>query len=246
MADTMLATNARKKKDTTATVLELVRTGSAAERTTESARSEARELIDLIARRKTQIGESFYDIGVALVRLKTREMLGALGRRSFAEMCKMDAGLSPATGTRLVNLVTSVTRDEALAMGATKAIALVQLAAASGGGETAATILSKDAVSLPNGRAIQPRRASAKEVSEAAALLRRARVDEVTCRKGGRSATRDDHDFAAALEKKLHDLGLDRARVRVLAMKRADGADLTIEHIPLAKIDKLRKALAAS
>ena len=35
-----------------------------------------------------------YDIGVALTFLKTKDVIRVLGRKSFAEVCETDAGLS--------------------------------------------------------------------------------------------------------------------------------------------------------
>ncbi len=49
--------------------------------------AQAKQDIDLIARRRGEITEAFYDVGEALVRLKRREVVAALGCRSFAELC---------------------------------------------------------------------------------------------------------------------------------------------------------------
>jgi hypothetical protein len=45
------------------------------------------------------------------------------------------------------------------------------------------------------------------------------------------------------LERQLHELGLDRARVTAVATKPVQGADLRFERIPAADVDLLKKAL---
>jgi hypothetical protein len=70
----------------------------------------------VIARRKSAITEAFYDIGVALTALKKPEMVAALGRRSFAEVCAKDAGLSAVVAERLIGIVRNMTPEQALAM----------------------------------------------------------------------------------------------------------------------------------
>ncbi len=60
-----------------------------------------------------EITEAFYDIGEALAALEAKDVVLALGRKSFAEVCEKDAGLSASTGERLVATATSMTADEA-------------------------------------------------------------------------------------------------------------------------------------
>ena len=45
------------------------------------------------------------------------------------------------------------------------------------------------------------------------------------------------------LERRLHQLGVERALVTAVATKPGPSADLRFEHIPAADIDKLRKAV---
>ena len=112
-------------------------TAAAAAKTTRLLR-EAREQLSLIARRKREITEAFYDIGVALSFLKSKDVISVLGRKSFAEVCEKDAGLSASTSERLVRIVAAMTREQALSMGQSKATAMVNLAAATPEDDTAA------------------------------------------------------------------------------------------------------------
>lgn len=115
---------------------------------------EAREQLALIARRKREITEAFYDVGVALTFLKTKDVIRVLGRRSFAEVCEKDAGLSASSSERLVRIVGAMTREQALAMGQSKATAMVNLAAATREDDTAAGLFRKKSVALPGGHRV--------------------------------------------------------------------------------------------
>ena len=230
------------------------RATAAASAKTSRLRRDAHALLALIARRKREITEAFYDIGEALAKLKERDMIAALGRRSFAEVCEKDAGISVSVAERLVEIARSLTREQALAMGQKKAMAMVTLAAATPEDDTAAGLYRKKSIALPGGTKVSPRTASANELEQAATAIRHRRpaaakrngdggAGATASRGPGRHSTADERAFAALLEKRLHQLGLDRARVTAVATKPGQGSDLRFEHIPVAQIDILRKAI---
>lgn len=208
---------------------------------------EARALLSLITRRKKEITEAFYDIGEALTRLKERDVVRALGRRSFAEVCEQDAGLSVSVGERLVAIVARLTREQALAMGQKKAMAMVTLAAATPEVDTAAGLFRKKAIALPDGRTLTPRTASANAIEEAAAVIRQARVARSGSGKGkaprGRTTSVEERSLAELLQRRLRQVGLERATVTAVATKPGQGSDLRFEHIPAAHLDTLKKAI---
>ena len=218
-------------------------------------RVEAHALLALIARRKREITEAFYEIGEALTKLKERDTISALGRRSFAEVCEKDAGISVSVAERLVAIVRSLTREQALVMGQKKAMAMVTLAAATPEDDTAAGLYRKKSIALPGGKKVSPRSASANEIEEAATAIRHRRSvaksksksngdgSAAASRGPGRHSTAEERAFAALLEKRLHQLGLERARVTAVATKPGQGSDLRFERIPVAQIDVLRKAI---
>ena len=209
-------------------------------------RREAHALLALISRRKREITEAFYDIGEALTKLKERDTISALGRRSFAEVCEKDAGISVSVAERLVEIVRSLTREQALAMGQKKAMAMVTLAAATPEDDTAAGLYRKKSIALPGGKRVSPRSASANAIEEAATAIRHRRSASGNgsgAATRGRTTTAEERTFAALLEKRLHQLGLDRARVIAVATKPGQGSDLRFEHIPVAQIDALKKAI---
>lgn len=229
---------ARPKKTSKTNAALARRSVAAAEAKKKRLLAEAKALLALVWRRKKEITEAFYDVGEALARLRQKEMLAVLGRRSFAELCEKDAGLSAATGQRLVEITLAMTREEAIGMGQTKAMAMVSLAQATPEVDTPAG-LYRGAVTLPGGKKLAPRTASATEVEEAAAQIRQARGGP----RRGRTTTKSERELAERLEARLHALGLDRARVSVVATKPGQEADLRIERVPASRVGDLKRAL---
>jgi hypothetical protein len=206
----------------------------------------AHGLLDLISRRKSEISEAFYDIGEALAELSHPDMISALGRKTFTDVCKKDCGLSATLAEGLIRVVTTMTRDEALAAGGqTKAIALATLAQATPDLDTPAGLGKKRGFALPNGKKVDLAKASTREIEHAAVAVRRAAAAKSGKKARGRTTTEDERALAALLEKKLHALGLHGARVTAVATKPGQGGDLRFEHIPCAKVDLLKKAIGA-
>jgi hypothetical protein len=80
-------------------------------------------------RRIDEVADRFYDMGVALRRLREREMLDALSM-TFDVLCKRHLGLSTSLAEKLVHVASTMTREQAIAMGQSKAIAMAAVAAA--------------------------------------------------------------------------------------------------------------------
>ena len=145
---------------------------------------------------------------------------------------------------RLVAIVASLTRAQALAMGQKKAMAMVTLAAATPADDTAAGLFREKAIALPGGRTISPRKASANEIEEAATAIRQSRsAGEKGKAKRGRTTSADERSLASLLQRRLRQLGLERATVTAVATKPGQGSDLRFEHVPCAEVDTLREAL---
>ena len=172
---------------------------------------EARSLLALIRRRRGEIAGSFYDIGVALTRLKDRGMIAALDCRSFAEVCESKAGISATVGTQLVELASRMTREQALAMGQSKALAMIALAEATPETDTAVQLFNGARSDLPRVRKARPRKASVREITRAARRIREAQATSKP--KRGRTTSPEERALAAGLEEALRALGIDRAAV---------------------------------
>jgi hypothetical protein len=129
---------------------------------------EAKELIALVRRRKDDIADAFYDIGEALAKLKSREMIVALGLRSFAEVCETKLSMSASFAEQLIDVARSMSRQEAIAMGQSRAIALVGVAQATPQGDTPGEIFRAGRIALPGRASVDVRKASVREITRAA------------------------------------------------------------------------------
>ena len=204
--------------------------------------AEARGLIELVRRRKEQVAELFYDMGEALRRLKEREIVLALGYRSFDTLCDVEMQLSSSVANRLVEIVTRISRKDALAMGQTKAMALVDLALATPADDTPADLLRGGALTLPGGKVLDPKKASARAIERGAKAIRNARKDRP---RRGRTTTAAERATAQALQAELHRRGLHRARVTAVATRPGATSELRIERVPADQLAALAAAIRA-
>ena len=185
-------------------------------------------------RRRAEITESFFDIGEALVRLKRREVVAAMRCKSFAELCEKHVGMSATQADRLVEIVTNMTREEAIAVGATKAASLVALARATPEDDTVADLL-KNGVRI-RGKSIDVKKASTRALARAAVGARRKKPT------GGRSVTKEERATGASLQRALRAAGAKNASVEVKAGRTA-GQALAVIELAVADIERLAEAV---
>lgn len=204
---------------------------------------EARADIDLVRRRRDEITERFYDVGEALVRLQRPGVAESIGHGSFGELCEKELAMSASKAKKLVAIVRGVRRADAVKWGQERAAALLALAEATPEPDSAA-LLAGAAYRLPSGRTLDIGKATTAALWEAARELRAARAQTVTKRSRGLTTTPEERAGAARLERALHEAGLPLARVTPVAKNRA-GAQVRIERVPLAEIDKVRVALTS-
>ncbi len=195
--------------------------------------AQAKEDIALIMRRRADISEAFYDIGEALIRLKPREVVGAMGCRSFSELCEKHISISSSQAERLVDIVSSMSRVQALSVGPTKAASIVALMRAAPNGETVSDLLSHGV--RIRGKVFNVKTASSRAIARATSEIRRKRP------ANKRSATTEEHASCNAVEKALRELGAKDAKVTVKAGRVAGSARATIELL-VEDIPLLRKA----
>jgi hypothetical protein len=204
---------------------------------------EGEELLALIQEKRDGIAAAFYDIGLALKRLKDPEMIRALGAPSFAALCDSRAGFSAAFADQLIGVVEHMTRREAIAMGQSKAIAMVSLADATPGADSPSDLFEQSSVTLPSGKRINPRKASVRKIERAARELRHSRGSDGRAHRG-RSTTADERAYAVRLEERLRRAGLERATVEAVATKPGQIADLRIAHVPIDSARALAHVLS--
>lgn len=203
--------------------------------------AQAHEDIALVQRRKRDIEDAFYDIGLALRRLKAPEIVRALGHRTFADLCSKQLAISLTQAERLITIVERMGRDEAAKLGASKAAALIGLVDATRTNDSPAGALARG-VRLPSGKRLDAHKASAREIERAAKEARQANPKHD---KRGRHVAPSDQAIGERLAKKLRALGCTDAKVTVLAGAPGKGARVRVEGVEISKLRALAKAISA-
>jgi hypothetical protein len=179
--------------------------------------------------RKQRIAEDFYDIGLSLEELLKKKLYLPLGYKSFADMLRGRAVMSAAQANKLIQLVSTVPREEALAYGQEKAIALVEYARATPELDTPQTLFEKG--TLSDGKAIAG--ASVRELKEGAKRVRKAEGKS----KPKSAAARAAEDEAKAMRAWLRGRGARTASVEPI---QRDGAAWIRIELPASAAAKLR------
>lgn len=194
--------------------------------------------IALIKARKADIADSFYDIGEALVRLKKKGVAEALRYPSFQALCRSEVGLGDTQVGQLIDIVTRLSRKDAVAMGQSKAAAFARLAEATPAPDTAVGLFRRG-TKTPSGKAVT-NASSTHAVDDAAKEFRQAARG---AKRGvGRTSTAEERAIAAALQTKLHRAGVTTARVTSVATAPGKESNLRIEGVPISK----RRAIASA
>jgi hypothetical protein len=190
----------------------------------------------LIARKKLEIADAFYEIGEALARLHAAPIPKLLGHASFAELCEQRLEMSVARADRLIAIATRVRREDALRWGQDKTTAILEIASATSADDTPAEVAAGTV--KVGGKAIDVERTSARRLTELAKTIR-AKRGAGSVR--GRTTTREERKLASDLERRLHEEGLE-ARVEAVATKPGAVSKLRIE-VPADALAVLRAAL---
>ncbi len=224
---------APSKPSTTLTAVHSV--AAEAERVSTADKRRAEELLSVIGRRKQQISEAFYEIGLALRELQKRKLHVALGFSSFAAMLQARDVMSAAQAFKLIKLVASVPREQALAMGQEKAFALVRYAEATPEVDTPQILLETG--TLPGGKRLAD--ASVRELDAALKGMSSAR------KKKGKASPEEltAHGEAASLQAALRKLG---AKDAVVTAARTGGDWWLRAHVRVASSAVLRGAPASA
>ena len=209
------------------------RAKAAAAQRQRSDQAEARELLSAIQRRRKRIAEDFYDIGEALRRLREPRLYQALGCDRFADLLEK-AGISATQAHKLIAIVEQLPRSRALALGQEKSGALVSLAAATPGVDTATSLAHARVPLRGRHTPLDIAHASARAIERAATAARRSHAKDD-------GALAEAESYARDLTQKLVKAGAKHATVHAARMRRA-GAREVIElriAIPMAARQKL-------
>ncbi|MEJ7734125.1 MAG: hypothetical protein WKG00_33645 [Polyangiaceae bacterium] len=200
----------------------------------------ARADIALIKGLIDRIKRAFFEIGVALGRLKDPARIAVLGYRSFHEMCVGELGMSGSKADDLVAIAANMTAEEARGMGQMGALSLVTLCKATPENDRPADIVDAK-IPLPSGGVLDVGKASARERIEAAKEIRRA--SDAAGTRGGRSVTAKERSTAADLQQRMRAAGLERASVEAKATRSGQQADLAITGVPIGAVSTLCAAI---
>ena len=186
-----------------------------------------------------RVAEDFYDIGLALKRLRRPQSMRALGYKTFAVLCKKEFRMSATKATELIAVSTAMNRDLARLLGHSRAMELVRLTRATPEDDTPAELVGQ-AFTLPSGQAVDLSTASVREIRRATKAVR----DASGTGGAGRTATAAERNLARGLERALWRAGFKRATVKAVAVKSGAAADLRISGVPLIAFGRMGRVLA--
>ena len=197
----------------------------------------ARRDIAFIRSKRGEITAAFYDIGEALLRLKKPEVPRAFGRPSWDAFCTADLRMSATQAQRLIDIVESMSREEAVALGtSTKASSVAELIGATPEDDTVRDALRGKVV--VHGRTLDVKNMSA------GAIAAETKAVRTRTSKRGRGVSEAGRKRIAALAKSLRALGLT-ATVALKAGLMNREAKVTIV-APLSELHALGKSLTKS
>lgn len=219
------------------------RAALAGERKLRALAKAAREDMALIKRRRADIEDAFYDIGEALERLQRPGVLAALGvKTSFFVFVAAELGISKETASRLIGIVRSVSRDDALTMGGQRKVAaFIDLAKATPTQRDTATSLARRAVKAPSGLVVT-KKSSSREIEQAAASFRLASPGKKN--HGGNTIDPKVRALGAEAETKLRAAGIAKARFEIRASGPGKEAHVRIDQVPLSGLRALVAVLS--
>ncbi len=199
--------------------------------------AEGRAAIRAVRARAAQNCANYYDIGDALRTLAKDGVAEALGRADFAEVCAQDLDMSQTHARRLMDITARLRRDIGETLSIRRAGALVALADATPGDDTAEALLGAT-LTLPDGERLEVASAGTEALIAAASAIRAARgapAKGLTKTRAERAAFKRLQVFVAANP----EVGIEKATLTA----RHGGAVVTLK-VPLTKLRDVARALA--
>lgn len=188
----------------------------------------AEALLAGIARRKVRISEDFYEIGLSLSELLKKKLYFALGHGSFEEMLKAHDVMSWSRAKQLIEIVDTMDREHALALGSEKAYALARYSAATPEPDTPEWLLSKG-VKLGDKPIAE---ASLREIKEATRDVRK----KASPRKPASPEAKAAEDAKRALSAWL---GKKKVKGATIAVRKRKGAFVLVVEIGAEHVAKV-------
>ncbi len=193
---------------------------------------QGREAIALIRDRREAIADSYFDIGQALITLKSEAIAQALGHADVATMLRDELDLSVTTANKLIELATRVDRSLLRELQQERAAAILAVVDATPDDDTPEALLAKP-FRLPSGDTLDLRTAPVAAIIDLARTLRLERAPSTKRTAGFTTTPADRKAFAALIAPIAKDKALRGVATFKLIASRGEQGPLVESRVPL-------------
>jgi hypothetical protein len=193
---------------------------------------QGREAIALIRDRREAMADSYFDVGQALITLRSEAIAQALGYDDVAAMLRAELDLSVTTAAKLIDLATRVDRSLLRELQLERAAAILALVDATESDDTPEQLVAKP-FRLSMGGTLDLRTAPVAEIKAEARTLRQGRASAKKPVKGFTTTPAERKAFAALVAPVVKDKALRGVATFKLLASREEHGPLVESRIPL-------------
>jgi hypothetical protein len=198
---------------------------------------QGREAIALIRDRREAIADSYFDIGQALITLKSEAIAQALGHADVATMLREELDLSVTTANKLIELATRVDRSLLRELQQERAAAILAVVDATPDDDTPEALLAKP-FRLRAGGTLDLRTAPVAAIIDLARTLRQERAPATKRTAGFTTTPADRKAFAALIAPIAKDKALRGVASFKLIASRGEHGPLVESRVPLREFER--------
>lgn len=205
--------------------------------------AQAREAIALIRDRREAIADDYFDVGQALVTLKSQAVALALGYDDVPAMLRAELDLSLDTANKLIDLATRVDRSHLRELQLERAAAILALVDATPADDTLGDLLAGP-FPVAGGAALDLRTAPVAAIKDLARALRQKHAPAAKRTAGFTTTPADRKAFAALVAPVTKDKALRAATSFKLIASREEHGPLVESRVPLRDFQRVMGLLA--
>ena len=198
---------------------------------------QGREAIAVIRERRESIADNYFDVGQALITLRSEAIALALGYDDVATMLRAELDLSMGTAAKLIDLATRVDRSLLRELQQERAAAILALVDATPEDDTPEQLLDRP-FPLRDGGSIDLRTAPVAEIVGLARTIRQALAKKKPT-KGFTTTPADRKAFAALIAPVVKDKSLGGAATFKLIASRGEQGPLVESRVPLKDLQRV-------
>lgn len=198
---------------------------------------QGREAITLIRDRREAIADSYFDVGQALITLRSEAIALALGYDGVPAMLRAELDLSVSTAAKLIDLATRVDRSLLRELQQERAAAILAVVDATEEDDTPDELLAKP-YRLADGGTLDLRTAPVAEIKGLARALRQQRATTKPAR-GFTTTPADRKTFAALIAPVMKDKALRNTATFKLIASRGEQGPLVESRVPLKDVPRM-------